>query len=213
MDGVSALWRVARTLRSPRRRGKSPPTMLFFTDPDRTPHPETIIGRLPAGAAVVFRAFGRADVEARGEALARLARRRGVRFVVGADAGLARRLKADGVHLPQRAAHRAGEIRALRSRFWVTAAAHDLPAALKAARAGVDAIILSPVFPSASPSAGRAIGPRRLAGLVRAAGAPAYALGGVNAATVRALRRTGVAGMAAIEGFSPRPEGRSTFKT
>ncbi len=60
--------------------------MLFFTDPERTPHPETVISRLPAGAAVVFRTFGGADVEARGHALATLARRRGVRFIVGADA-------------------------------------------------------------------------------------------------------------------------------
>ena len=209
MNGVSALWRVARTLRPPRRRGKPLPAMLFFTDPDRTPMPETVIERLPAGAAVVFRTFGRADVEARGEALARLARRRRVRFFVGADGGLARRLKAGGVHLPQRLAGRTGEVQVLRARFWVTAAAHDLPSALRAASSGVDAIVLSPIFPSASPSAGRPIGVRRLAALTRAVGVPVYALGGVNSATVRNLKRTGVAGLAAIEGFSfrevPRP--------
>jgi thiamine-phosphate pyrophosphorylase len=201
VDGVSALWRVARTLRPPRRRGKPLPAMLFFTDPLRTPAPEAVIERLPAGAAVVLRTFGRADIEARGKALATLARSRGVRFIVGADAGLARRLKADGLHLPQRAAHRSAEIRALRARFWVTAAAHDLPSARRAARAGADAIVVSPIFPSTSPSAGRAMGARRLATMIRALGMPVYALGGVNAATARNLKRTGVAGFAAIDGF------------
>ena len=107
-------------------------------------------------------------------------------MMVGMDARLAARLGADGVHLPERLAGRAGSIRALRQRFLVTGAAHSLPAALRARRAGVDALVVSPVFPSRSPSAGRAIGPRAFAGLARAIRTPSYALGGVNALTARA---------------------------
>ena len=160
-----------------------------------------MIAGLPRGSGVVFRAFGAPDAAALGRALGRQARRRGVLFLVGADRGLAARLGADGVHLPQRLAVRAGTIAALRRRFLVTAAAHDLPAALRAHRAGVDAIVVSAVFASASPTAGAAMGVMRFASLIRRAGAPAYALGGVNAGTVRRLRGSGAVGVAAVGGL------------
>ena len=197
------MWRVASTLGGRRGAGKALPALLFFTDPIRTPDPSSVVERLPAGAAVVYRAFGAADALKRGDALAKVDRRRRVRVLVGADAALAARLGADGVHLPERLSGRAGMIRALRRRFLVTAAAHDLPAALRARRAGVQAIVVSPVFPSRSPSAGRALGGRAFATLIRAAGIPAYALGGVDARTARGLRCSGAVGLAAIEGLAP----------
>jgi len=159
------------------------------------------VARLPRGSAVVFRAFGAPDALKRGKRVAAAARRRGVVLVVGMDGRLAAGLGADGVHLPERLAGRAGAIRALRRRFLVTAAAHSLPAALRARRAGVDALVVSPVFASRSPSAGRAIGTRAFAGLARAAGAPTYALGGVNVRTARRLAGSGGLGLAAIDGL------------
>jgi thiamine-phosphate pyrophosphorylase len=178
------------------------PPLLFFTDPVRTPHPERTVERLPRGSAVVFRAFGAADALARGRRLASAARRRGVIVLVGMDAALAVRLGADGVHLPERLAGRAGFVRALRRRFLVTAAAHDLPAALRASRAGVQAIVISPVFPSSSPSAGPAMGVRAFATLARAAKTPAYALGGGSAGTARRLAGSGAVGLAGVEALS-----------
>lgn len=176
--------------------------MLFFTDPLRTPMPGATAARLPSGCGVVFRAFGAADATEQGRALARICRRRRLVLLVGADPALAARLNADGVHLPQRLAGRAGLVRALRARFLVTAAAHDLPAALRARRAGVDALVISPVFASNSPSAGRPMGALALARLARAARIPVYALGGVRVGTARALRLTGVVGLAAVEALA-----------
>jgi thiamine-phosphate pyrophosphorylase len=195
------MWRAAVKLRARRGAAKALPPLLFFTDPIRTPHPERVVARLPRGSAVVFRAFGAPDGLERGMRLAKAARRRGVVLLVGMDGALAARLGADGVHLPERLAGRAGSVRALGRRFLVTAAAHDLPAALRARRAGVDAIVVSPVFPSRSPSAGRPIGVRAFASLARAASAPAYALGGVDARNARRIARSGAVGLAAIEGL------------
>ncbi|HEV7384864.1 MAG TPA: thiamine monophosphate synthase, partial [Phenylobacterium sp.] len=64
----------------PRKRGlpQALPTLLFFTDPERTPDPEAIARRLPRGAAIVYRAFGAADAAERGARLASVARRRGL---------------------------------------------------------------------------------------------------------------------------------------
>ncbi|HEY2177751.1 MAG TPA: thiamine phosphate synthase, partial [Caulobacteraceae bacterium] len=174
------------------------------TDPSRTPDPAGIAERLPRGAGVVYRAFGAPDALAVGRRLAAVCRRRGLVLLVGADPCLAARLGADGVHLPRRLAGRAGTIRALRGRFLITAAAHGLPAALVARRAGARALIVSPIFPSRSPSAGRPMGPRALAALIRQARAPVYALGGVDARTVSALTNTGAIGAAAVEALAAK---------
>ena len=196
------MWRTAAKLRALRGAAKALPPLLFFTDPGRTRYPERVVARLPRGSGVVFRSFGAADALARGKRLAMVARRRGVVLLVGMDGALAAKLGADGVHLPERLASRAGDVRALRRRFLVTAAAHGLPAALRASRAGVDAIVVSPVFPSRSPSAGRAIGVRAFTNLARAVSTPTYALGGVNTRTARRLGGSGAVGFAAIEGLT-----------
>jgi thiamine-phosphate pyrophosphorylase len=119
--------------------------------------------------------------------------------LAGADAGLAAAIGADGVHLPERAAASAVGLRRARPRWIVTAAAHSASAIVRARRAGADAVFVSPVFPSASPSAGRPLSPLRFARLVRGARLPVYALGGIDAATARRIARTGLAGFAAID--------------
>jgi thiamine-phosphate pyrophosphorylase len=199
---IEALWRTARTLRPARVRGKALPRLLFFTDPARTPHPERTTMRLPRGAGVVYRAFGSPDALAEGRRLAAAARRRGLTFLVGADAGLASRLMADGVHLPERSAWRAGALKRARPGWIVTCAAHSAAAIVKARRAGADAVVISPVFPSASPSAGPPLGPLRFAALIRDARRPVYGLGGINAKSARRLRRSAAAGLAAVEALA-----------
>jgi thiamine-phosphate pyrophosphorylase len=124
-------------------------------------------------------------------------RSRGGLLLIGQDAALARRIRADGVHLPERLAARAAALKRARPRWIVTSAAHS-PRAARASRA--DAVVLSPAMPSRSPSAGAPLGPLRLALRVRAAGKPAYALGGVNNKTARRLRDAGLIGLAAVEG-------------
>lgn len=61
-DDARALWNAATALNRAAA-AVSPaaaalPPMLFFTDPDRTPRPWETAARLPAGSAVVYRAFG-----------------------------------------------------------------------------------------------------------------------------------------------------------
>jgi thiamine-phosphate pyrophosphorylase len=197
-------WSLARTaglLRPHKRARKALPSLLFFTDPARTPDPAAIARTLPRGAAIVFRAFGAADAEAQGRKLLAIARQRGLRLLIGADAGLAQALGADGVHLPERLAHRARRLKASHPGWIVTAAAHSAVAARRGLAAGADAVVVSVAVASNSPSAGPAMGPIRLALLVRAARGPVYALGGINNKTARRLRGAGLVGLAAVEGF------------
>lgn len=146
----------------------------------------------------MFRAFGATDALAVGRRLREIADARGLVLLVGADEALAQAIGADGVHLPERLVHRAGPIRRRHSRWIVTAAAHGRAGLVAAARAGADAVLLSPAFESASPSAGRPLGPARFATLARTARVPVYALGGVNMKTAPRLLGSGAAGLAAI---------------
>ena len=192
------MWRAAQTLRPADAGGKSLPRLFFFTDPARVPDPEAVACRLPRGAGVVYRAFGAPDAVAQGRRLARIAHRRGLLLLAGADAGLAARIGADGVHLPERGARAAGALKRARPGWVVTCAAHSAAAIVRARRAGADAVFVSPVFESASPSAGRPLGPLRFAGLACNAGLPVYALGGIDAKSARRIARSGVAGFAAV---------------
>lgn len=173
---------------------------MLFTDPVRTPEPEAIAAHLPPGAAIVYRHFGAADAEDRARRLLAIARSRGLKLLIGADAALAARIGAEGVHLPERLAHRARRLKQAHPRWIVTSAAHSLAAARRGA---ADAVVISVAFPSKSASAAgvRALGPVRLAALVRAAGRPAYALGGVDNKKARRLVDAGLVGLAAVEGF------------
>lgn len=201
MADISGFWtleRTARLLPARRRLRKALPPLLFFTDPVRTPDPEGVAARLPAGSAIVYRHFGAPDAEARAQRLLAIARTRRLKLLIGADAALARRIGAHGVHLPERLAHRAAALKRAHPRWIVTSAAHSLAGAR---RSGADAVVLSVAFPSKSASAGQALGPIRLAMRVRAAGRPAYALGGVDNKTARRLLDAGLIGLAAVDGL------------
>jgi thiamine-phosphate pyrophosphorylase len=175
------------------------PPLILVTDPDRTADPVALAERLPQGSGVIFRGFGRPGQAETAGRLAAVARRRGLMLLIGADAV---RVAGAGAHLPERAAARAGAVKRVRPAVVVTAAAHSLPALVRARRAGADAALLSVVFESRSPSAGPPLGPVRFAALVRRAGLPVYALGGVTPKNASRLLGSGAAGLAMVEGLA-----------
>ncbi len=159
-----------------------------------------MVARLPKGAAVVYRAFGAADAEAMARRLRIITRARRIHLLIGADDGLAARVKADGVHLPERLSHHASRLKRNRPGWLVSVAAHGHAAVHKGR--GADAVVVSAVFPSRSPSAGAALGPLRFAQLVRTSRVPVIALGGVDMKNAPRLISTGAAGLAAIGGLA-----------
>ena len=204
-SGAEILWEVARVLARDaanvsRRAGQPPadlPPLLFFTDPDRTPRPWETAARLPAGAAVVFRAFGAADARETALRLRDATARRGVRLLIGLDADLAEAVGADGVHLPERALEQAPALSAARPGWRITGAVHGAEALSDAA--GLDAAVLSPVFDAGGASAARPpLGVTGFSELARRAAIPVYALGGIDAANARALIGSGACGLAGV---------------
>lgn len=182
--------------KKPRRRGL--PLFAFMTDAGRTPDPAKALRRLAPGTVVIFRHYDAPDRAALGRRLATLARRLGLIFVVAADRRLAHRLRADGLHLPDGMVRRRHRFAPKGDPWPVSAAAHDGPGLRRAVRAGVDLILLSPVFPTASHPGRPALGVRRLAALCRGTAVPVLALGGVTPTTLRRVRAAGAAGVAGI---------------
>jgi thiamine-phosphate pyrophosphorylase len=182
---MEALSRTAARLRPWLVRGKPLPNLLFFTDPERTPDPERVAERLPAGAAVVFRAFGAPDAAARGRGCARSP----AGAACGCWSGRMRPGLGDRGRRPSpaRAAGRPGAEPARKTHpdWLITLAAHDLAAALAGAAAG-----RTPWWCRRSsqpqPFGGRAAGRGGLKRIVEAVETPVYALGGVRADTARA---------------------------
>ena len=176
--------------------GRLPP-LLFFTDGERTPRPWETAARLPAGAAVVFRGFGAPDAMQTAQRLRAATQAGGSRLLIGADAGLAETVGADGLHLPERMADEAARLR--RPGWIITTAIHGARADLPLE--GLDALVASPVFPTQSASARPVLGLEGLA-RVTALGLPTYALGGADAETAGRLTGSGVCGLAAVQAIS-----------
>jgi len=202
-DGeLEVLSRTAAAFSPRTARGRVLPNLLFFTDPARVPSPETVAERLPPGAGIVFRPFGAEDAVERGRRLRAIADARGLILLAGAHPALAEGIGADGLHMPERLVEDIPRLRAEHGRYLITAAAHDRLAVEAAERAGADAVVVSPVFPSNSPSAGRPLGVEGLRDLVSATILPVYALGGVRADRVAQLAESGVVGIAAVEALA-----------
>lgn len=181
------------------------PACILIADSARLGDPEAAIAALPRGSAVILRDYGAPDRPPRAARLAGLCRRHRLRLLVAGDPRLALAVGAAGLHLPEGLV-RSGD---RRWRLWrkpgwlVTAAAHSPAAIARARRAGVDAVLLSPVFATESHPGAASLGPLAFAAWTRTAGVPVYALGGMTAATTRRLSGSGAAGVAAIGGFTP----------
>ena len=180
------------------------PACILIAERERLADLEPAIAKLPRGSAVILRDYGAADRAAYAARLARLCRSRRLRLLVAGDVRLALAVGAQGLHLPEAAACSGDR----RWRLWrkpgwlVTAAAHSPRAVARARRAGADALLLSPVFATASHPEATPLGPLRFAAWARQARLPVYALGGMTAASTRRLAGSGAAGIAAIGGFA-----------
>ena len=174
------------------------PPVLFLTDPARTPDPVRTAARLPQGWGVIYRHFGAPDAERVAAQLAHVCRARKLRLLIAADPVLAMAVGAAGVHWPHA---RLPACRKWRGAFaLMTASAHS-PAELRAiAHYPIDAALVSTVFPSSSPSAGKPLGALKFRQLARTAPCPVFALGGVTAEN--AGRVSDFSGLAAVGSLS-----------
>jgi thiamine-phosphate pyrophosphorylase len=193
---MATLTELARRLNARRDATRRLPPVLLMTDEIRLPDPLPAARTLARGSGVVLRHYSAPD---RAVLAAQLARLPGIVLMVAGDVALAHAVRARGLHLPEGSRP---PPRLRRRGFVITMAAHSVPALRRARILGADAAVLSPVFPTASHPSARTLGPLRFAALVRTAGLPVYALGGVTAANARRLQQSGAVGFAAIAGLA-----------
>ncbi len=153
------------------------------------PDPLSAMAVLPRGSGVVLRHYDAPERAALITAAESLCRARGLLLLV-----------AGNTHLPQ------GLVRpgAKQGTSPVTAAAHDAAAIVKAWRAGIQAVFISPVFATRSHPGAEPLGVLRFARLLRLArrhGLRVYALGGIDARSWRRLMPLKPDGYGAIGAF------------
>jgi thiamine-phosphate pyrophosphorylase len=153
---------------------------------------------LPPGSLVIVRA--RDDVQRVKLAgqLRGLASARGLILLIAGDPALARAIGANGLHLPEARAAEAVHWRAKNPGWLITVAAHSLSAVLRGRHA--DAVLLSPVFATASHKHALPLSATRARLIARGVTTPVFALGGVTASNAALL--SGFAGIAAISALS-----------
>lgn len=171
-----------------------------MTDQRRVANPLETVQLLPPGSGVILRDYEdpyRLDLA---HQLAGLCKKRRLVFLVGDDRRLARRVNADGLHLPRWSKHRYHHRRSFAApNHWIlSASVHSLPELFMADRQNVDCVMVSPVFATHSHVGVRGLGPVKLAALARRAAAPVIALGGMERKTVMRLKDSGCVGIAAI---------------
>lgn len=184
------------------------PRLVALSDPLRAPDPFLIARTLPLGSTLIWRAYGVRPTRDQVKQLARQVHgRKGQLLIAGADHIAS---GADGIHLP---AYRlkgmyTEQIRNRRPTFWITAAAHNERDMVAAARAGVDAVLISPVFATASHPGASTLGPVRFAALAHRAaqlGLEVIALGGMTSpAQWHRLKGSAASGFAGISLFTSR---------
>ena len=167
------------------------------------------VRKLPAGCAVIYRHFGEPKAARELRALTQDQDRQ---FLIGNDPELAKRVSADGVHFA-RDAKLSGPIKwRAKHPDWIITMAGLKSGAYLAPLDSLDALFISSIFPSQSPSAGTPIGAQALKDRCTRLPVPIYALGGVSAGTAPQLINTGATGLAAIEGLIMDVEKEATEK-
>jgi thiamine-phosphate pyrophosphorylase len=198
---VDELSRIAAELHAAAEAPGALPALFALTDPERTPDVLAYAKALPDGAGIILRHFGQTKPRMASMDLASVASAKKLIYLVGADPDLAAVVGAKGVHWPERQPKEAASYKRHQPGRLMTMAAHG-PAGIAAAKsAKADAVILGPVFKSASPSAGEPLGVARFAELVASTDLPVYALGGVTAANAKQLVGSGACGIAGIGAY------------
>ncbi|MEM1192049.1 MAG: thiamine phosphate synthase [Pseudomonadota bacterium] len=170
--------------------------LLVLSDAARLPGLASLIPHLPRNCAIVFRDYSDPERATVGRALRGLCARHAVGFFVAGDVALARRLGADGFHVPGWLLPHVGSWSGFSG--LVTAACHGPGDLQRAARGGAHAALLSPIFPTQSHPRAPALGRQRFLAWAARSPLPVFALGGVTADNAAGLRAPTMAGLAVI---------------
>lgn len=197
-NGSDVVARTATKLYAARNKPCRLSPLVFMSDPARVPDVIKAVKALPNGAAIIYRHFGKADKFEEAKALRQITFAKSQQLLIGADPLLAISIGADGVHFRRDAYLKAPLLWRHRCPEWIISMAGLKTGEYQADVTVLDALIVSSIFKSQSPSAGDPIGVEDLRGLTQNLPVPIFALGGVNKNTAAKLIKSGAAGLAGI---------------
>ena len=125
-----------------------------------------------------------------------------IKLLIGSDIKLAEDIKADGIHFPEYMIKKNKinwiDIKNVKSkkRWIITTSVHSIQSLKKAEGLDIDAVLLSPVFPSKSHPNSKSLGLNKFSKIVKKTKLPIYALGGINIKNVKSLTETDIIGYA-----------------
>lgn len=189
---------VATKLYEARRKPCHLSPFVFMTDPSRVPDVIKAAKAQPKGAAIIYRHFGKADKADEAQALRQTTFAKHQQLLIGNDPELAISIGADGVHFKRDPQLKAPMLWRQRCPNWIISMAGIKQGEYQGDLSTLDALLISSVFKSQSPSAGVPIGIEKFKALANSLRVPVYALGGVNETTASKLLGTIAAGLAGI---------------
>ncbi|NVK18675.1 MAG: thiamine phosphate synthase [Methylocystaceae bacterium] len=180
------------------------PSLLLMTDAKRLPDPRALIPLLPSGSAVIIRHFNDPQKEQIIRKIILLCRKHHVKIFVSDSLSLALKYKLDGIHYSEKKVRlmaSCGRAKRPYKKMIFTCACHSESARIAASKAKMDAILLSPAFPTQSHPGAKSLGIWQIASLSRHSSLQTYGLGGINQKTAHRLSSTQLCGFAGISGL------------
>lgn len=180
---------------------------VFFTDRKKVLDLEKTVKNLPKNSWIIFREYDldKKNREILAQKIAKIARVKSLKMLVGKDFALAQKIKAGGAHFSdkEKIPLQFLQKKSFPKNFIFSFACHNLRSFLRIKKLPLTAIFFSPIFPTTSHPHGRALGVnflRKISGEKRIA-KKIFALGGINSKNIKTLRKLGIAGFGAIDLF------------
>jgi thiamine-phosphate pyrophosphorylase len=171
-----------------------------MSDENRDTSPLDIVRTMPRHWGYIFRHYTAPDRQRLAKSLSKVCHRRRIKFLIAGDWRLACKISADGIHMPEglmRDRPASPFLLHYRSKI-ITTSAHAASGLRHAFRLSVNAVFLSPVYPTASHPNVKPLGTMTFSAHARSSLIPVYALGGLKRRDSVQLRAVGASGIAGI---------------
>ena len=122
-------------------------------------------------------------------------------FIVNGDVDLAKKVRADGIHFPEKHVFDA-DTEKLKENFILGKSVHSLEMAIKAVSAGIDYLIVGTIFPSKSHPQGQARGTKLIEDISSKLSVPLIGIGGISSKNCQEVIDSGASGVAVIGAIS-----------
>ena len=178
------------------------PKVIIIFDDESFDRKKLLKLKIPKKSAFLLRSYETKKRRKIAKQLLKFCKMKKMKLLIGSDVKLAEDINAHGIHLPEYMIRNNKinwiNIKNVKSnkKWIITTAAHNVHALKKAEELNIDAVLLSPVFPSKSHPNSKNLGLNKFSKIVKKTKLPIYALGGINIKNIKSLIETDIIGYA-----------------